>query len=580
MEIAAFVQAKNGSPLMPVKHYGRVRRLLRSGKARVVNRYPLTIRLTYEIEDPATEPLILGIDPGRKNIGLCVIDTDCKVYYAADVETRNKEIVTLMKNRKNARKASRRGERLRRKRRAKKNGTLIQETTMGVRLEDGRPIMERILPHYKKPVKLKDIRNTEAKFCNRKRGKGWLTPTARQLLQTHCNLVKMIQKILPIQCIVLEVNKFTFARMDNPDIRPEQFAKGPLYGYLNLHDAVDKQQEGHCLFCKKKIDHYHHVIPLSRGGSDTIANTAGLCDEHHDRVHKEAKWHDKMVKEKEGLIKKYGDLSVLNQIIPFLLKKLPEMAEEVYITKGYDTKELREQFNLPKKHHVDAWCIAASVCEDPHLERTDYVDSFDKVYRVVQFRRHDRTIIKRTESRKYYLDGKLVATNRHKATMAVPKKKKGEVVIVEEKQDVDSLEEFRIQMIKEHGASGAEKIISRLTVNEKRCYQNRSRVMPGAVCETKSGNIFVMQGQHNNCERYYETLTGDKKTTEDQIKQELSSLRKKLKKQKKDGLDPEEIISLEKEILEKKKILPKAAEYQKSICRVLRHNRGLVTIPD
>lgn len=174
MEIAAYVQAEDGSPLMPVKRYGRVRRLLRTGKARIVDRYPLTIRLTHKIKDPVTEPLILGIDPGRKNIGLCVIDKDARVYYASDAETRNKTIVKLMENRKKARMASRRGERLRRKRRAKKNGTLIRKTTMGVRLEDGRPVMERFLPHYKKPVKLKDIRNTEARFCNRKRERGWL----------------------------------------------------------------------------------------------------------------------------------------------------------------------------------------------------------------------------------------------------------------------------------------------------------------------------------------------------------------------------------------------------------------------
>lgn len=273
-------------------------------------------------------------------------------------------------------------------------------------------------------------------------------------------------------------------------------------------------------------------------------------------------------------------MSVLNQIIPFLLRKLPEMAEEVYITEGYDTKALRERLGLPKEHHVDAWCIAASVCEDPHLEKTGYRNSFEKVYRVVQFRRHDRTIIKRTENRKYYLDGKLVATNRHKATMAVPKRKNGEYVIEEKEQDVDSLAEFRTQVTKKYGAREAEKMISRLTVKGKRCYQGRSRVMPGAVCETKDGKVFVMQGQHCNCERYYEALTGDKKTKEDQVKQELLGLRANLKKQKKDGAAREEIAVLKRKILEKEASLPKAAEYQRSVCRVLRHNRGLVTIPD
>lgn len=581
MDIAAYVQAEDGSPLMPVKRYGRVRRMLRSGKARVVNRLPLTIRLTYKIEDPVTEPLILGIDPGRKNIGFCVIDGKCEVYYASHTETRNEDIVKLMLHRKNFRKASRRGERLRRKRRAAKEGTLVKKTTMGVRLADGRPVMERFLPHYKKPVKIKDIRNTEARFCNRKQKKGWLTPTANHLLQTHCNLVNLVKKILPITCIVLEVNKFTFARMDDPDIRPEQFAKGPLYGYLNVNDAVDKQQNGTCLFCKKGITYHHHVVPVNKGGSNTIANTAGLCDRHHDLVHKEEKWYEKMVKKKKGLIKKYGDLSVLNQIIPFLLKKLPEMAKEVYITKGFDTKETRERFGLPKEHHVDAWCIAASVCDSIHPEKGEcHIPVFEKVYRIVQFRRHNRTIIQRTESRKYYLGKDLVATNRHKAIVAVPKKKKGKYVIEEKIQQMDSLEEFRNNMTKKYGARKAEKMISRLKVDSKRCYQNRSRLMDGAICETDRGKVFVMKSQQNGCTRYNELITGEKKRKEDQLKQEIAVLRAEQKKEEKNGGDPARITALKEEIQKKKEALPNGAGYQKTICRVLRHNTGLVMVLD
>lgn len=81
-------------------------------------------------------------------------------------------------------------------------------------------------------------------------------------------------------------------------------------------------QEHHCLFCKKPIDHYHHVVPKSENGSNTIANIVGLCAEHHNLVHKDVAWQEKLAEEKTGLNKKYGALSVLNQIIPALTNKL------------------------------------------------------------------------------------------------------------------------------------------------------------------------------------------------------------------------------------------------------------------
>ena len=42
-----YVLDKDGNPLMPTRRYGKVRHLLKDGKAVVVRRDPFTIRLTY-----------------------------------------------------------------------------------------------------------------------------------------------------------------------------------------------------------------------------------------------------------------------------------------------------------------------------------------------------------------------------------------------------------------------------------------------------------------------------------------------------------------------------------------------------
>ena len=41
-----YVLSKNGQPVMPTKNHSKVRLLLKSGKAKVVNRCPFTIQLT------------------------------------------------------------------------------------------------------------------------------------------------------------------------------------------------------------------------------------------------------------------------------------------------------------------------------------------------------------------------------------------------------------------------------------------------------------------------------------------------------------------------------------------------------
>ena len=43
-----YVVNKKGKPLMPTTRYGKVKRLLKSGKAVVINNNPFTIRLKYD----------------------------------------------------------------------------------------------------------------------------------------------------------------------------------------------------------------------------------------------------------------------------------------------------------------------------------------------------------------------------------------------------------------------------------------------------------------------------------------------------------------------------------------------------
>ena len=129
--------------------------------AKVIRRKPFQIQLLYQEEEKyetqETQKTVLGIDPGRQNIGISVITKSGEEVFSAKIETRNKEIPVLMKDRRLHRSSRRRHRRGMRRRRAKKSGT-VTDLSAG-----------RILPGCTEPVFPKDIINSEHRFMNRKR---------------------------------------------------------------------------------------------------------------------------------------------------------------------------------------------------------------------------------------------------------------------------------------------------------------------------------------------------------------------------------------------------------------------------
>lgn len=336
-----------------------------------------------------------------------------------------------------------------------------------------------MLPGCDEPICCKVIRNMEARFNNRKRPKGWLTPTARQLLQTHINIVKKIRAILPISGIVIEINRFDFAKMENPGIKNWEYQKGRLFGFKDVYEAVSYQQGGKCLLCSKHdIEHYHHLVPRHKGGSDTLDNFAGLCFKCHEKVHTDPKAMDNLLSKATGLKKKYHALSVINQVIPGLLQKLSETLP-TYVTTGYETKCIRGLYELEKDHYIDAWCIAVSIL-DADTAKPDFNGS---VHPIMQYRRHDRAFIKAQTERTYKLGGKVVAKNRRPRF----------------EQQGPALSDLNL----------TKREVSKLTVvKSSKRYNTKGRLLPGTKF-TYDGKTFVLSGQLTG--GLYYRAAGDRK---------------------------------------------------------------------
>lgn len=145
-----YVKSITGQPLMPTKRHGFVRRLLKSGRAKVVKRCPFTIQLLYESET-VTQPVVLGVDAGSRHVGFSAC-SEKEELYAAEMQPRN-DVVDLLAERR----------------------------------------------QYRRSRRNRKTRYRQPRFENRvhTKHKGWLAPSVEVRIQEHITCIRRILDILP-----------------------------------------------------------------------------------------------------------------------------------------------------------------------------------------------------------------------------------------------------------------------------------------------------------------------------------------------------------------------------------------------
>ena len=305
----------NNHPLMPTKRFGKVRRMLRDGQAKVFRKEPFTIKLLYKPKTNVIQEVTLGVDTGSDKIGTAAIANDT-VVYASEVQIRN-DISKKM----NARRANRRNRRNRKTR-------------------------------YRKPRFLNRANSTKKDRFN---------PTMTSKINSHIREIEFIKSILPISTLVLETGTFDpqllkMQEKGKPFNRHWGYQKGPNYGFGNSKAACLNRDDYTCQCCKTKKGtlHAHHIVYRRKGGADTLDNLITLCEECHKKLHKGQlqTFESKLKGKKKGTLK---HATQMNSIRKQLLRHYPEAIE----TFGFITKENRQLLGLQKTHIIDA-CVIAS----------------------------------------------------------------------------------------------------------------------------------------------------------------------------------------------------------------------------
>ena len=307
-----YVLKQNGQPFMPTSRFGKIRRLLKAKKAKVVRREPFTIKLLYEPETDVVQECYCGVDTGSRHIGVAVVGND-KVLYQSQTELRSD-----IKRKMDARRQLRRLRRFRKTR-------------------------------YRKPRFLNRSNSTRSDR---------LPPSVKHKVQAHIDEIEFCKKILPVSDLIVEVSQFDTALIKNPSLISEKvkhwgYQQGFNYGYSSRREAILHRDNYTCQCCGKKNCRLevHHVKFRSNGGTDDEENLLTLCEDCHKGVHAGTIVLNKKPKKSKNL--KYA--THMSIIRSRLLKKYPNAIE----TFGFVTSENRNHLKLKKDHYIDA-CIIAS----------------------------------------------------------------------------------------------------------------------------------------------------------------------------------------------------------------------------
>jgi len=372
------VISKSGKPLAPTKRWGRVRRLLKEGKARIFCYGPFTIQLTYDTTEYVPVEASLGVDPGASDTPLAVEQhgpgaKTCEITYAKEILMRT-DISTQLKRRANARK-NRRG---RKTRYRKPRFDNRPKTACSICGKNHTPKLWKKVKR-KNGNSYKNVSNGRASICRKcqhehpgEKGKHdtdiVLNPTLRNKVETIVREVEKLFKVMPVKKVRVEMAAFDAQKMTNPGIQGMEYQHGTLFGYEVKEYLLFKY--GHkCAYCKNRrgdqVLEVDHIIPRIRGGSDRVSNLAIACRTcNWEKGSKTAGEYGFSNIQEEAAKYWAFRYSALTQSYKWALwRELSKLCAKynaiLEATFGYQTKARRLELGLPKAQIIDAMVIAA-----------------------------------------------------------------------------------------------------------------------------------------------------------------------------------------------------------------------------
>ena len=295
--------------------HAKARILLKNKQAVVHKIYPFTIRLKDNSAVSKDRSYTVKVDPGSRHTGIAIVDDKDSVVMLAEIEHRGHLIKRDIDKRRSLRQARRQ----------------------------------------------RKTRYRPARFLNRTRPKGWLAPSVKSRADNVINFIKKYKRLININKVMIENVSFDTAQMTaNNNLIGTDYQQGPLYD-TNLREFIFSKTNGKCSYCGAEAEEIDHIVPRSKGGTNSTFNLTPACKSCN-------KLKSKLSLKEFGKImnKDYShlepkklpkDASIVQSARNYMFQEVTKIVPN---TKGYEawlTKYNRDELGLPKEHYYDALSV-------------------------------------------------------------------------------------------------------------------------------------------------------------------------------------------------------------------------------
>ena len=329
--MAVFVLDKRKKALMPCSEK-RARKLLASGRARVHQALPFTIRLVdREVGDCELQPIKIKLDPGSKVTGIALV--------------RESQTVDMVSG---------------------EVSTAVHVLNLFELTHRGRQISEALTARRQMRRRRRgNLRYRSPRFLNRgNKARGWLAPSLQHRVDTTTAWVNRVQRLAPVTGIAQELVRFDMQQMENPEISGVEYQQGTLTG-VEVREYTLAKWGRQCAYCDAKdvplnLDHIH---AKSKGGSNRASNFTLACIPCNQRkaaqdirvfLAKDPKRLERILAHAKRPLK---DAAAVNATRWALFNSLKTTGLPVTTGSGGLTKFNRSRLVIPKTHALDAVCV-------------------------------------------------------------------------------------------------------------------------------------------------------------------------------------------------------------------------------
>lgn len=319
---AIFVISASGERLMPTVRHGRVRHLLKDGKAKIVKHNPFTIQLLYEATS-YVQPIEFCEDTGDHHVGV-------------SLKSERREFVS----------------------------------------EEYRPLADEKDQHddcrKNRRNRRSRLRHRPVRFDNRKNRKGKLPPSVEHKTEVNLHPYAKYLSVCPITRAIFEVGRFDTQRMqaiiDGKEL-PEgkDYQQGPRYNLETLRTAVFMRDKYTCVFCERTIKdgakfHAHHALYWMGRHGDQLNEMVTCCEKcHTQRNHQKGHklWGYKPELPNNINFVDMAGAATMNQMRWRIVNGAKALDDrvDVVITYGSETTAKRKFLGIEKSHVNDAYVM-------------------------------------------------------------------------------------------------------------------------------------------------------------------------------------------------------------------------------